>query len=42
MQKTVEQQIRAKITHSRYGAVFFASTFPQFDVEHKIKKPHLR
>ena len=37
MQKTVEQQIRAKITYARYGAVFFVSSFPKYDVEYATK-----
>ena len=37
MQNTVEQRIRARITYARYGAVFFVSSFPQFDVEYVTK-----
>ena len=37
MKRTVEQQVRNKITHSRYGAVFFVSSFPHFDVEYVTK-----
>ncbi len=37
MQKTVEYKIIAKITHARYGVVFFVSSFPQFDVEYVTK-----
>lgn len=37
MQKTVEHKVRAKITYSRYGEVFFVSSFPQFDVEYVTK-----
>lgn len=37
MQKTVEQRIRNKITHARYSAVFFVSSFPRFDVEYVTK-----
>ncbi len=37
MQKTIEQRIRAKIVHARYGEVFFVSSFPQFDVEYVTK-----
>ena len=37
MQNTVEQKIRAKIAYARYGAVFFVSSFPQFDVEYVTK-----
>ncbi len=37
MQKTVEYKTRVKITHARYGVVFFVSSFPQFDVEYVTK-----
>jgi hypothetical protein len=37
MQRTVEQRVRAKITHAKYGEVFFVSSFPQFDVEYVTK-----
>ncbi|MBO8445251.1 MAG: hypothetical protein IAC23_06120 [Bacteroidetes bacterium] len=37
MQKTIEQRIRAKITYTEYGEVFFVSSFPQFDVEYVTK-----
>ena len=37
MQKTIEQRIRAKIVHARYGEVFFVSSFPQFDVDYVTK-----
>lgn len=37
MQKTVEHRVRTKITHARYGEVFFVSSFPQFDVEYVTK-----
>lgn len=37
MQKTVEQRIRAKISYSKYGEVFFVSSFPLFDVEYVTK-----
>lgn len=37
MQETVEYKIRVKITHARYGVVFFVSSFPQFDVEYVTK-----
>lgn len=37
MHKTIEQRIRAKITHARYGEVFFVSSFPQFDEEYVTK-----
>lgn len=37
MQRTVEHIVRMKITHARYGVVFFVSSFPQFDVEYVTK-----
>lgn len=37
MQKTVEHQIKSKLTYARYGEVFFVSSFPQFDVEYVTK-----
>ncbi len=37
MQNTVEYKVRTKITHSRYGVVFFVSSFPKFDVEYVTK-----
>lgn len=37
MQRTVEHQVKAKITYARYGEVFFVSSFPQFDVEYVTK-----
>lgn len=37
MQRTVEHKVRSKITYARYGEVFFASTFHQFDVEYVTK-----
>lgn len=37
MKNTVEQQIREKITYSKYGAVFFVSTFYKFDEEYVTK-----
>ena len=37
MQRTVEHQVKAKLTYARYGEVFFVSSFPQFDVEYVTK-----
>lgn len=37
MQRTVEHKVKAKITYTRYGEVFFVSTFHQFDVEYVTK-----
>lgn len=37
MQRTVEHQVKTKITYARYGEVFFVSSFPQFDVEYVTK-----
>ena len=37
MQNTVEHNVRTKISHSKYGCVFFVSSFPQFDVEYVTK-----
>lgn len=37
MQRTVEQKVRAKITHAKFGEVFFVSSFHQFDVEYVTK-----
>lgn len=37
MQRTVEHQIKLKLTYARYGEVFFVSSFPQFDVEYVTK-----
>lgn len=37
MQRTVEHQIKSKLTYARYGEVFFVSSFPQFDVEYVTK-----
>ncbi len=37
MKKTVEHKVRTKITHAKYGEVFFVSTFHQFDVEYVTK-----
>lgn len=37
MDNTVVQQIRKKITRSKFGEVFFVSSFPQYDVEYVTK-----
>lgn len=37
MQNTVEHNVRTKISHSKYGCVFFVSSFPQFDVAYVTK-----
>lgn len=37
MQDTVVQEIRKIIAHSKYGSVFFASSFPLFDVGYVAK-----
>ena len=37
MQNTVEYKVRTRITHAKYGAVFFVSTFPRFDAEYVTK-----
>lgn len=37
MQNTVEHKIKSKLVRARYGAVFFVSTFPQYNVEYVTK-----
>ena len=37
MENAVVQQIRKKITHSKFGEIFFVSSFPQYDVEYVTK-----
>ena len=37
MQNAVVEKIRSKITHARFGEVFFASSFPKYDVEYVTK-----
>lgn len=37
MQNTVEHKIKSKLIRARYGAVFFVSTFPQYNVEYVTK-----
>lgn len=37
MDNAVIQQIRKKLIHSKYGEIFFVSSFPQYDVEYVTK-----
>ena len=37
MQKTVVEKIRSIIMHCKFGAVFFVSSFPDYDVEYVTK-----
>lgn len=37
MQNTVIDKIRSKITHCKFGEVFFVSSFPKYDVEYVTK-----
>ncbi len=37
MENAVVQQIRKKITRSKFGEIFFVSSFPQYDVEYVTK-----
>ena len=37
MENAVIQQIRKRITHSKFGEVFFVTSFPQYDVEYVTK-----
>ena len=37
MENAVVQQIRKKIAHSKFGEIFFVSSFPQYDVEYVTK-----
>ena len=37
MESAVIQQIRIRIAHSKFGEVFFVSSFPQYDVEYVTK-----
>lgn len=37
MQEAVVKKIRSKIAHSKFGEVFFVSSFPQYDVEYVTK-----
>ena len=37
MQDIVVKKIRSKITHDRFGVVYFVSSFPKYDVEYITK-----
>ena len=37
MENTVVQQIRKRITRSKFGEIFFVSSFSQYDVEYVTK-----
>ena len=37
MDNTVAQKIRTKISRSKFGEIFFVSSFPQYDVEYVTK-----
>lgn len=37
MENAVVQQIRKRITRSKFGEIFFVSSFPQYDVEYVAK-----
>ena len=37
MQEAVVKKIKSKILHSKFGDVFFVSSFPQYDVEYVTK-----
>ena len=37
MKNAVVQQIRGMITQSKFGEIFFVSSFPQYDVEYVTK-----
>lgn len=37
MQNTVAKEIKTKISYSKYGRVFFVSSFPKFDVGYVAK-----
>lgn len=41
MENAVVQQIRKRITRSKFGEIFFVSSFPQYDVEYVTKLPIL-
>ena len=38
MENAVVQQIRKRILHSKFGEIFFVSSFPQYDVEYVTKR----
>jgi len=37
MENAVVQQIRQRITRSKFGEIFFVSSFPKYDVEYVTK-----
>ena len=37
MENAVVQRIRKRITRSKFGEIFFVSSFPQYDVEYVTK-----
>ena len=37
MENAVVQQIRKRITRSKFGEIFFVTSFPQYDVEYVTK-----
>ncbi len=37
MQESVINKVKSKITHGRFGEVFFVSSFPKYDVEYVTK-----
>ena len=37
MENAVVQQIRQRITRSKFGEIFFVSSFPKYDVEYEKK-----
>ena len=37
MENAVVQQIRKRITRSKFGEIFFVSSFPKYDVEYVTK-----
>lgn len=41
MENAVVQQIRKRITRSKFGEIFFVSSFPQYDVVRHKTARHL-
>lgn len=37
MENAIVQQIRKRITRSKFGEIFFVSSFPQYDIEYFTK-----
>ena len=37
MQDAVVNKIKSKISHGKFGEVYFVSSFPQYDVEYVTK-----